>query len=240
MWDSKNLPPHKEPPFYKIFFISLAGHAIVLFIAFGLPYFAFEEEKPFLPMVKVELVGLPELRPFEKKEQKAILPEEKKEKVAEVKIKKEIVLESKKPKVEKNKSLKDVVENEDLSDAISEIAKLKREEKEIEGSLNKGNIKSSGDKNIDPYKLYLNKIIYNNWIPPLRHKIGEIPRFKMLIDRNGTILRVTMVKSSGDIEYDKSAEYAINKSSPLSSPPLVLRNQLEKDGVVIDFIPPRE
>ncbi|OGQ33561.1 MAG: hypothetical protein A3F16_04940 [Deltaproteobacteria bacterium RIFCSPHIGHO2_12_FULL_43_9] len=241
MRDSTNLPPHKEPPFHKIFFISLAGHVIVLFIAFGLPYFTFREEKPRFPTVRVELVGLPDLRPFEQKEQKTVLKEEKKEKEVVLKPKnEEVILKSTKQKREEDKRLREVVAKEELSDAISEIAKLNREEREIEASLNKGNIKSNEEDNIDPYKLYLNETIYNNWTPPIRGKTGEIPRFQMFIGGNGNILRVVMVKTSGSIEYDKSAESAIRKSSPFSLPPHGLQNELEKDGVIIDFIPPRE
>lgn len=244
MRDSTNFPPHKDPPFYKIILLSLIGHTIILFIAFGLPFFTFKEEKTLLPTIKVDLVGLPELRPLDTK---PVLKEEPKE--IATKTKEEVIIEPKneiknfkkeKQKKGEDERLKRVVEKEELSDAISKIAKLKREESNVESSLNKGNIKSTEEHDSDPYKLYLNETIYKNWTPPLRRKIGEIPRFQMFINENGWVLRFIMVKSSGNIEYDKAAEHAIKKSSPFSLPPGRLQRELEKDGVIIDFIPQRE
>lgn len=226
MRDSTKLPPHKEPQFYKIILLSLISHLTILFIAFGLPFFTFKEDKTLLPTVKVDLVGLPELRPFEKKVVKPTIKEEKKVVVTKTKEK---VSKIEKPKMRDDESA--------LSEAISDIAKLKRDEKDVESSLNKGNIITTDGSDIEPYKLYLNDTIYKNWAPPLRRIIGETPRFQMFINGNGAILSVVMVKSSGNNEYDKSAEHAIKKSSPFSLPPRELQRELEKDGVVIDFIP---
>lgn len=272
---SFNLPPHKDPSLLKVFLFSLIAHSIVMIIAFGLPAFTLTEPKPFFPTVKVDLVGLPELRPYEVKSTVPITPaiiEEKREQPQKI-IKpepkpEEKVLHLEKPKKEtkKDESEKKVVEDErlkkivddaekkqkkrdeeELDKAVVEIAKLKHDEQKVEETLRKGNIISKGTgtsgesgEDIDPYKIYLSETIKSKWSPPLPLRSDLKSRFQIFINPTGEITNLKMLISSGNEQYDKSLEEAIKRSNPVSSPPKSLQRELEDEGVIIDFVPPKE
>lgn len=74
-------------------------------------------------------------------------------------------------------------------------------------------------RTIDRYALLMRAKIHQNWRRPLG--IENIYKCKVAVrlQANGEVISAIVVNSSGNIEFDRSAELAVRKSSPLPMPP---------------------
>ena len=257
------LPPHREPSYWKITLFSLIAHIFVLLFTFGLPELIRPAPRILYPTIRVDLVGLPEKRPFEltppapevPKEEVAKpktepLKEKKKEEPKPVVKPKPLSPEEKKLKsiVEETKKTPKKKEDEELEKAVSEVAKMKKEEEAVEKELYKGNIKAEGTavtgptgEGAHPYLTYVEQAILQAWKPPLKRAEREIKTtIAIYINGRGEIFKAIIETPSGNEEFDRSAEEAVKKASPLKSPPEGLATSLEDDGIKINFLPPKE
>lgn len=73
-------------------------------------------------------------------------------------------------------------------------------------------------KTIDRYALLMRAKIHQNWRRPLG--IDNIYKCKVAVKlrSNGEVISAIVINSSGNVEFDRSAELAIRKSSPLPLP----------------------
>ena len=71
---------------------------------------------------------------------------------------------------------------------------------------------------VDKYKAMILNSISRQWILPEHVAMGLSSKFKIRLATNGTVLDVSLLKSSGDPILDRSAKLAIYKASPLPVP----------------------
>lgn len=71
---------------------------------------------------------------------------------------------------------------------------------------------------VDKYVGLISDKISRNWIQPPSYKKGMVAVLEIKILPSGEVVSVTVVKSSGDPAFDRSAELAARKASPLPLP----------------------
>lgn len=59
----------------------------------------------------------------------------------------------------------------------------------------------------------------------------------MRLNRTGEVIEAKLIKSSGNTLFDSAVLAAVKKASPFSPPPDHLRDALQKNGIVLEFIP---
>ena len=74
-------------------------------------------------------------------------------------------------------------------------------------------------RTIDRYALLMRSKIHQNWRRPVG--IENLYKCKVVVKlrSNGEVISAIVVNSSGNVEFDRSAELAVRKSSPLPMPP---------------------
>lgn len=60
-------------------------------------------------------------------------------------------------------------------------------------------------------------------------------RIRIFISTSGQLLKLELVESSGNSEYDKRAENAIRESAPFSPPPAAVGARLTSSGIILGF-----
>jgi colicin import membrane protein len=71
---------------------------------------------------------------------------------------------------------------------------------------------------VDKYKALIVNAIGRNWILPENVDSSLSSQFRIRLASDGTVLEVTLTRSSGDPLLDRSAQTAIYKASPLPMP----------------------
>ncbi len=104
-----------------------------------------------------------------------------------------------------------------LQDSIAKN-RLERNSKHISSMVNR-------------YTLIIEKHINRYWIPPINTKDGLQVTLRVRLSSGGDVKKVTVVESSGDTFFDRSAELAVYKAAPLPQP-----KDLKFAGVFDDFI----
>ncbi|MCR9191846.1 MAG: cell envelope integrity protein TolA [Gammaproteobacteria bacterium] len=99
-------------------------------------------------------------------------------------------------------------------EASREKARLAQEEKEK--SAARRTAQMSGE--VNKYKALIVRAISQHWILPEHVDRALFSKFRIRLAPNGTVLSVTLIRSSGDPVLDRSARAAIYKASPLPVP----------------------
>ncbi len=132
--------------------------------------------------------------------------EEEQKRQAEKKRKAE---EEKKRKVEAEKQQKIEEEN-------------KRREQELRKQLEAeqaAQIQADAEHALRSFVPRIQAAINGVWIRPASGKIGLVALIQIHVSRNGDVLSAQVIQSSGDSFFDRSAEVAAKKASPLPLPP---------------------
>jgi colicin import membrane protein len=105
--------------------------------------------------------------------------------------------------------------------------------------ISKGN-SLSGLTRLDHAK-YLDELeaqVKSQWRPPKFLATANLRvRVVLLIDSNGSIIKKSIVQSSGNSVFDESAIQAIEAAQPLKAPPETLQGLLSTQGVELDLEP---
>lgn len=151
-----------------------------------------------------------------------------------IKLKKQKMLKEKEMKNIENeiaRENKEFVEKKQAIDTQKDIENALAEEKdeldihesELKEELSglagaKGVGKASGSGKVDKYKAAILQAISSNWIVP--DGVDKNATCLLVVDvgPNGVVLDVKVVKSSGNLVLDNSAQKAVLKSSPLPVP----------------------
>ncbi len=120
------------------------------------------------------------------------------------------------------------------------FAAAKNAQAAIRGNqLSKGN-SLSGLTRLDHAK-YLDDLearVKAQWRPPKFLSSAKLRvRVILIIDSNGSILKKSIVQSSGNSVFDESAIQAIEAAQPLKAPPETLQGLLSTQGVELDLEP---
>jgi colicin import membrane protein len=147
-----------------------------------------------------------------KEEEKRKAEEEKKKKEAEDKKRKEEEKrkkeEAEKQRIAQEKRKKEAEEKRQREEALKkqlEAEQLTRTQSEAANALT-----ALVDR--------IATAVENNWRRPLNSAAGLQAKIRVKVSRSGDVLSANVVKSSGDPFFDKSAELAVKKASPLPFP----------------------
>ncbi|MDZ4084245.1 MAG: TonB family protein [Bdellovibrionales bacterium] len=216
--------------------------------------------------IRVDIVGLPEKSqalppPIEEPAAEApkpeVVPETTKElppiEVAKPPTPKDppVVLKPKKPDPKKQRkdqesALKRLqalakLDQQARADAAQKaLAAAKNAQAVVRGNqISKGN-SLSGLTRLDHAK-YLDELearVKSQWRPPKFLASAKLRvRVVLIIDSNGSILKKSIVQSSGNSVFDESAIQAIEAAQPLKAPPETLQGLLSTQGVELDLEP---
>ena len=145
-------------------------------------------------------------------ERKKKLAEEKKRKEAE--RKKKLEAEKKRKEAEKKKKL------EDEKKRKAEEEQRQRDEEQLRRQLEEEQrVKTKNDAEgaLTALQARIRAAVESNWLRPVGVS-GLTATIRVKVARDGRVLSVQIVKSSGDPLFDKSAENAVYRASPLPFP----------------------
>ena len=111
------------------------------------------------------------------------------------------------------------------------ISKLIREDQIIKSS--------SEDHQVNQFSNMMIQLIQSAWIKPQNIQDGLVCNLRMVINKNGRIVAVDLIKSSGNIRFDNSAIKAISRVETFSFFNEIPFNLYQKNfkNIVITFNP---
>ena len=111
------------------------------------------------------------------------------------------------------------------------ISKLIREDQLIKSS--------SEDHQVNQFSNMMIQLIQSAWIKPQNIQDGLVCNLRMVINKNGRIVAVDLIKSSGNIRFDNSAIKAISRVETFSFFNEIPFNLYQKNfkNIVITFNP---
>ena len=111
------------------------------------------------------------------------------------------------------------------------ISKLIREDQLIKSS--------SEDHQVNQFSNMMIQLIQSAWIKPQNIQDGLVCNLRMVINKNGRIVAVDLIKSSGNIRFDNSAIKAISRVETFSFFDEIPFNLYQKNfkNIVITFNP---
>lgn len=111
------------------------------------------------------------------------------------------------------------------------ISKLIREDQLIKSS--------SEDNQVNQFSNMIIQLIQSAWIKPQNIQDGLVCNLRMVINKNGRIVAVDLIKSSGNIRFDNSAIKAISRVETFSFFNEIPFNLYQKNfkNIVITFNP---
>lgn len=217
------------------------------------------DSKPFVPALRVDVVGLPDLLKMQKEHVGKLPdpPSAEKEKEPEAKAEEtpepeEMVLkDASKPKDQGKEKEKKAKEQERertnrIRNALDRIKALNRitdtpveEPEQIKGNIvSKGTSLSSDAQETDSpgYQDLLRERIRDNWeLPVWLERQNLSSKVRITVDSRGNVRSMSFVKTSGHTGFDQAVRDAITKSQPLPVPPKGLLSEALTDGYVLGF-----
>lgn len=232
----------------KSIYQSVAAHATLVTILVVRGYIAPSAPIQMPPSIRVDIVGLPEkeqkLTPESKpapqtppadtpKPEAKSPPAKKVEETPKVSLKKD---DSKEEAKKEKAALAKIHEMAALDKIQDEVASQKAQP--IKGNRVNAGASLTGLEKIE-YDKYFSDIeqrIRQNWnLPQWLVDAGLRAQLLVLIDESGLVKKKTVVKSSGNPEFDDHMMQAIDKSAPFPAPPDRLRAWLSIKGIIFNF-----
>lgn len=149
-----------------------------------------------------------------KKKQQDLLKQEA-ERIAQLKKKQELEQKEKEAKIQAEKTAKIVQEKAAAEKAAQQQAALEKAQQQAALAAAQ-QAKMAGE--VDKYKALIVDAISRNWILPENTDRSLSCQFHIRLAPDGSVLEVSLVRSSGNPILDRSAQAAIYKASPLPVP----------------------
>ena len=77
--------------------------------------------------------------------------------------------------------------------------------------IDKAEIASSSEKEINQISSMIVYMVESAWVKPKNIQDGLVCDLRLVVNRNGRIISVSLIKSSGNIRFDNSAMKAVNR-----------------------------
>ena len=77
--------------------------------------------------------------------------------------------------------------------------------------IDKAEIASSSEKEINQISSMIVNMVESAWVKPKNIQDGLVCDLRLVVNRNGRIISVSLIKSSGNIRFDNSAMKAVNR-----------------------------
>lgn len=159
-------------------------------------------------------------REAEKKRQAELKKKRELEKKKKLALKKKKEAEAKKKKLaEENKRKEELKKKQEEQERQQRIAEMQKQMELEEAERKKLAQRAAQQKEVDRYRVLIKQAISNKWRVPVSARKGQECILRLTLIPSGEVIRVDVVKSSGDTAYDRSVEAAVYKASPLPLPP---------------------
>tara|TARA_B100000767_G_C19667293_1_gene493684 strand:+ start:452 stop:991 length:540 start_codon:yes stop_codon:yes gene_type:complete len=129
-----------------------------------------------------------------------------------------LLFQEEKQKIVKTKSIKPIIKDKKLELLKNSTDKKIQLSPEIQSTDIKDLIKednsiaqNSEQDQIDQFSTMIIQFIQSAWIKPKNIQNGLVCELRMTINKNGRIINIDLIKSSGNIRFDNSAIKAINR-----------------------------
>ena len=129
-----------------------------------------------------------------------------------------LLFQEEKQKIVKTKSIKPIIKDKKLELLKNSTDKKIQLSPEIHSTDIKDLIKednsiaqNSEQDQIDQFSTMIIQFIQSAWIKPKNIQNGLVCELRMTINKNGRIINIDLIKSSGNIRFDNSAIKAINR-----------------------------
>ncbi|HRK02298.1 MAG TPA: TonB C-terminal domain-containing protein [Oligoflexia bacterium] len=243
-------PGSSQDEFGRSLRLSAAVHAILLIGAL-LSTLVFRREPVMLsPSIRVDLVGLPDIKKKDlnlsepgpdlskiEKELEASKPAPAPEPAVEDKP--EISLKKKdgKPKKEESRkeSLSSAIERiKALAEIENDLKKNKKNTTQVKGNtVSKGNaLTGTSAQDINAYAAGMQARLREHWnLPVWLAKQNLAARVVVFLDDRGYVANTVLAKSSGNTQYDEYVLKTVRMSQPFGPPP----SDIQDDGVLLLF-----
>jgi TonB family protein len=251
----------KSEPHIGLKLSAFLHFAFILFILIQGVFFP-DQTIPYIPTLKVDLVGLPDVlkkdlalpnqtptkeiiaKTVKKIEQQA--KEAAKHPPKEVAKKDEMVMKSKPQALKKQESVTDTrleKKNQRALDRLKSLAKI-QEGPDVPQKLIKGNKISPGSSLSGEAKEALTANYYDllrdrlkeNWSLPIwLSRQNYRANVMVSIDPQGRLIELKFTKSSGNSQFDDAVKRAFQNSVPLPIPPQELKQTLLSHGILVGF-----
>jgi len=219
--------------FYSELKYSSFFHLLAFFLMI-LPHFFAPLKKPYVPSMKVDLVGLPEIL---KKDAKTHAQGDFNQKIEK------IIAETKNLQVKTaSLSAKQKLEKRNQR-ALHRIQSLERLESHPEEKL-AGNQLSSGSSILgeitdDEKSRYNDAIVHRirlHWVlPPWIARENLAAQVQMTLNTRGQLASLQFIHSSGNASFDQAIRKTIEESTPFPIPPDSLADSLLHEGILLGF-----
>lgn len=151
------------------------------------------------------------------KEEAERLEAEKKRKAEEEKKRKEE--EERKRKEEEKRKAEEEKKRKEEEKKRREAEEKRQREEALRKQLEAEQIQAEAQQAMMSFSSRITSAIEREWNRPASVRAGLVADIKIRVSRNGDVLSAQVVKSSGDAFFDRSAEVATKKASPLPFPP---------------------
>lgn len=249
---------------YGVRLSAILHGGFILFVLVGGWIFPVEQ-KPYVPSLRVDLVGLPDILKKDLDRYQGTVPPQQQDKAP---VKDKIETPSEKKAADKPSSTKEIAAPDEmalkpkketerqrdkkLKSALSRIKALSRitqdevpeEKSDRPQALIKGNQLSSGsslsgdakENSESGYYDQVLGVIRSNWsLPVWLARQKYNARVKVLIDAGGNVLSIQFKQASGNAAFDEQVKRSILESQPLPKPPENLRKAILSQGVSLGF-----
>lgn len=232
---------------------SLAVH-IVLLVAFTIKGVFFpSESKPYIPALRVDIIGLPdrltnEAPPIPSKQKKSATapkpPPAKEDSRPKAPPKKAEMNYQKKEeqaaeRKDRMKSALDRIKRQEAIDKIKQAEESAKEEAPIAGNILSAGVAAGGDARAVAkahyYDIVLEKLRQNWTLPVWLARENLSARVLIQINHQGRVRSLKFLKRSGNPRFDDAVKETIRVSHPFQAPPDELRSSVFYDGILFGF-----
>lgn len=242
----------REPSFQSAILWSLGAHAALLVIVVLKSLVFPSQDTPYIPALRVDLVGLPDI--LKKDLDQIQLTPPAKDKAKETVTEPRKATKSDAASAPKAKTTDAPNHRKQMDDALARVKALARIAREQEAAeteqseksrpLIKGNQVSegssvTGDAKETTQAGYYDAVLSRlqaNWTLPVwlaRRQLSA--KVVVFIDSAGRISGLAFRKSSGDARFDAEVRRAIEASAPFSPPPKEILDDVQSDGILFGF-----
>jgi TonB family protein len=225
--------------------ISMALHVgAIVFILLKSLFFP-SSPTPYIPVLKVDLIGLPDqIKP------EPVVPPAAQEKSAPVAEKPAVVAQKDEISLKKNPKPHPtpVVKKTDekISNALARIKALERIKSDVsrQSTTHKGNQLSAGSSSTGETRESLAATYYDSVMEMVRSR-WALPvwlarqnlqaQVQVHLDSQGRVQNLRWIKNSGNTQFDEAVKKTIMDSEPFAIPPPELKGSLLSQGILLGF-----
>lgn len=186
---------------------------------------------PRIPLLRVDLVALPDLTPQEMvRMQKAAARPQKEEKSSkETLSSKDRVANA----LARLRAIRDASEQRDAQDRQAKAPEVVKGNVLTRGQSLSEHARETGEASY--LDVVRDRLEANFALPVWLKRLDPKARILLQISASGSVIRLSFVESSGNAEYDRIVRQTVEDAQPFPAPDDGIADRIASEGIVIDF-----